>query len=180
MVCINPNPVASFYVENGSGETGQAIQPINQTQNAQVFLWDFGDQSLSSSPNPAHVYDLAGNYEITLTAINEFGCQDSYTNLILINDPTIIYVPNAFTPGGFDLNETFLPIVSSGVDRNNYKLLVFNRWGEVMFESRHPEIGWDGSYGKHLAPSGVYVWQIEFQNAQGLKENRKGHVSLLR
>jgi gliding motility-associated-like protein len=181
MACIHPNPNASFYFEEPIVDAGQYIQPYNLSNGASLFVWDFGDDSAPiSGENPQHTYDTSGEYEIILTAINSFGCIDEYSQLIAVRDPLLFYVPNAFTPGGLDLNEFFTPVFTSGINRDKYRMVLFNRWGEVMFESLHPDKGWDGNYGTLPCPSGVYVWQIEFENARGTNEMHRGHVNLLR
>lgn len=181
MACIHPNPNASFYLENNFIEAGQYIQPSNQSSGSGLFLWDFGDESFPiAGENPQYMYNEPGEYNITLTAVNAFGCTDEHTQLISVSDPLLFYVPNAFTPGGDDLNETFLPVLTSGINRNKYRLLIFNRWGEIMLESLHPDKGWDGTYGNQNCPSGVYIWQIEFETARGTRALHRGHVSLLR
>jgi gliding motility-associated-like protein len=181
IACIYPNPNASFSLQNTLLETGQYVQPINQSEGANSFIWDFGDDSFPNTEvYPQHIYNESGDFEISLTATNEYGCTDTYTQLVSVGDPLLFFVPNAFTPGGFDLNEEFLPVLTSGINKQQYRLLIFNRWGEVLFESLNSDKGWDGTYGNELCPSGVYVWQIEFENSRGTKERHQGHVSLLR
>lgn len=181
MACIHPNPIASFYLNSTSFEAGINVQPINQSIGANSFSWNFGDNSLSQiGNNLQHIYTVPGSYDITLNVTNEYGCSDEYAQMINITDPLLIYVPNTFTPGGNDQNEIFLPVITAGINRYNYRLLIFNRWGEVMFESLNPDFGWDGSYGGNYCPSGVYIWKIEFENHLGVKDMRQGHVNLLR
>lgn len=181
MVCIHPNPIASFSLGNSFVDAESMVHIFNYSQGAETFIWNFGEGSSTiNTMHPQHSYSTSGEYEITLTAFNEFGCSDTYQTQISVREPILIYVPNTFTPGGGDLNEIFLPIIASGVDRYNYSLVIFNRWGEVMFESRNPDIGWNGSYGSKLCPSGTYIWQIEFQDIRGLNQLMRGHLNLLR
>jgi gliding motility-associated-like protein len=93
----------------------------------------------------------------------------------------LVYVPNTFTPNNDVLNNTFKPILTAGFDRFNYQLLIFNRWGEIIFESLDPDIGWDGSYNGNIMQDGVYTWKIKFGILQN--EDAKemtGHVNLIR
>ena len=92
------------------------------------------------------------------------------------------FIPNAFTPDGDPLNHSFLPVFTSGFDPQDYHLLIFNRWGEVIFESYNSANGWDGNYasGEPVA-DGVYVYAIDFGDL--LSDERyevRGHVTLLR
>ena len=91
-----------------------------------------------------------------------------------------MYVPNAFTPDGDAFNQTFKPIIT-GIDIYDYELLIFDRWGELIFESHNKEVGWDGSYQGNLVQDGVYVWKIKIK-IEDVDERRTfyGHVSVLK
>jgi gliding motility-associated-like protein len=126
------------------------------------------------------VFDQNGDILVTLIAINDHNCSDTTSQVIRILNPMIFYVPNTFTPDNSDLNDVFLPIMTSGFDYWLYDLTVFNRWGEVVFQSKHPKKGWDGTYSGSPAPEGTYIWQITVQNAELINEIHRGHVNLLR
>ena len=105
-----------------------------------------------------------GTLPITLIATSPDGCLDTSIVFILINEENICYVPNTFSPNGDEFNNEFLPIITSGYDHYNYNLLIFNRWGEIVFESKDTEQGWDGSYNGTLVQSGGYTWKISLKN----------------
>ena len=93
--------------------------------------------------------------------------------------------PNTFTPDDDNFNQTFQPIFTSGFDPYDYTLLIFNRWGEIIFESHDAKVGWNGSYGSggeiEMVQDGVYTWKIEFKVTRN--DERKvaiGHVNILR
>jgi gliding motility-associated-like protein len=108
-----------------------------------------------------------------------------------------VYVPNSFTPNGDEFNNVFLPVISTGREISDYELLIFNRWGEVIFESHDINIGWDGTYGPRIdlningepivsqhgkmAQDGVYIWTLNvvFKD-KGIPIKEQGHVNLLR
>ena len=95
----------------------------------------------------------------------------------------IFYVPNGFTPDGDEYNNVFFPIFYSGYDPYNFELLIFDRWGELIFESHNVLEGWDGSYGMkgRKAQDGTYIWKITFKNALNDKRRKVvGHVNLIR
>jgi gliding motility-associated-like protein len=75
----------------------------------------------------------------------------------------IIYIPNSFTPDGNEHNQYFLPVITSGVDLFNYKMTIYNRWGEIIWESFDSKVGWDGTYNNILCPDGSYTWVLEFK-----------------
>ena len=117
-----------------------------------------------------------------MTVTSEYGCTDETQAHVYVDDILIYYVPNAFTPDGNSYNNDFKPVFTEGYDPYNYHLTVFNRWGEIIFESYNAENGWDGTYSNQgIAEDGVYVWQIEFsENSTGKDFVERGHITLLR
>ena len=93
----------------------------------------------------------------------------------------IFYIPNTFTPDGDEFNQTFKPIFTSGFHAHDFKLLIFNRWGEVIWESNDAEIGWDETYNGKIVQNGTYVWKVEFKILKNDERILKtGHVNVLR
>jgi gliding motility-associated-like protein len=186
-VCIMPNPLAGFYadeyvitnIENGTNFWNTSI-------GAETYLWDFGDGSSPVTTENAY-HEFLGDdfssteYAVTLFAITEYGCIDSAVRYITINPDLIFYVPNAFTPDGDDYNNIFKPIFSSGYSYKNYGFMIFNRWGELIFETDQIGEGWDGTYRGKECQDGVYTWKLKVMNSvSDRKEEHVGHVSLLR
>jgi len=103
---------------------------------------------------------------------------------VSITDKVILYVPNTFTPGennSVGINDEFIPVLSSFVDPTFYELTIFNRWGEVIFESNDRDTGWDGTYKERLCQVGTYVWKVKFNNATTEERIVKtGHVNLIK
>ena len=98
----------------------------------------------------------------------------------MIYDEFLIYVPNAFTPDGDGVNDVFMPIVS-GHDLDSYEFLIFNRWGELIFEASAAGVAWDGTHKGQKAKQDVYVWKLKAKKASdGEKKVYYGHVSLLK
>jgi gliding motility-associated-like protein len=101
--------------------------------------------------------------------------------VIQISEDLIYYVPNTFTPDGDEYNNTFKPIFFSGFDPQEFTLTIFNRWGEVLFESKNVEIGWDGTYNGEYCQNGAYVWTIRFKDSRNDKKHTlNGHVNILK
>lgn len=181
----DPIPDASFIADPtllNNLESG-VVNFTNTTTGAVWYEWDFDDLSpISNEVNPTHEFEnsQSAGYVVQLTAYSEFGCVDSFTVVISVHEELLYYVPNAFTPDGDEYNQNFMPIFESGFDVHDYHFTVFNRWGEVLFESYDHTVGWDGTYNGRVVPTGTYVWRIEF----GLEytDARKvisGHVSVL-
>jgi trimeric autotransporter adhesin len=167
MVCILPNSIASFGVNQPSTTVlNPSFDFYNYSQNANQYAWNFGDATLSSDPNPSHVYaEEENSYSVTLVASTDGVCADTATLTILVKDILVYFIPNSFTPDGDNYNQTFQPVFSSGFDPLKYELIIFNRWGEIMFESHDSEVGWDGSYGGRMVPDGTYVWRVKFSDS---------------
>ncbi len=160
------------------------VQFDNKTTGAVSYSWNFGDYSpLSNEVNPSHEFDISKtrNYNVWLVATSEYGCVDSTKVPIRVFQELIYFIPNAFTPNNDGLNQTFQPIFATGFDPSKFNLKVYNRWGEVLFESYNHAVGWDGTYGGKIVPEGVYGYIIEF----GLDHSQEkkvitGSFSLLR
>lgn len=181
IACILPSPESNFFINPIEAEIEDEIQLTNLSSGAVNYFWDFGNNSGSSgSTNPIVTYQSPGEFTITLVAVNEFGCTDTNSQVVLITEPVLFYVPNTFTPDGKLFNEVFQPVMTQGFDPYQFQLTIFNRWGETVFVSQHPKKGWDGTYNGQPVPEGTYVWQIEFQNTQKINEVHRGHVTLMR
>lgn len=183
-ICVYPNPIASFNtLDNNLHSYSTNAVFVNQSEGASSYWWDFGDGENSTEVNPEHhfVDDIGGKYRITLVAMNEFNCVDTAYDFITISEDLIFYVPNAFTPDGDNFNQEFKPVFSSGYDPYDYLLSIYNRWGELIFESKDVEFGWDGKYNFDLSQDGVYTWKIEVGSRSNGKMNRYvGHFTLLK
>ena len=186
-VCIDGYPDANFSA-NPSELTSvfDQTQFTNGSNGASTYEWDFGDGNGSTEVNPSHTYpsEEEGEFEVQLIAISQYGCTDTAYQIINVLEELLYFVPNTFTPDEDDFNETFKPIFTSGFDPQDYTLLIFDRWGEVIFESNNASVGWDGTYGAEssdIVKDGTYVWKIEFKTKYD--DERKveiGHVNLLR
>ncbi|MDG1333239.1 MAG: gliding motility-associated C-terminal domain-containing protein [Crocinitomicaceae bacterium] len=159
---------------------------LNNSSGAVSYFWDFGDNGATSTlENPSHVYNEAQpNVEVELIAYSPLGCSDTAQRILLVNEEPIFYVPNTFTPDGDEMNQYFQPVFTSGYDANDFEILIFNRWGEIIWESNDDTVGWDGSDANQstgIAQDGTYVWKITFQ-ALSTDERIEvvGHVNLIR
>jgi gliding motility-associated-like protein len=178
-------PTAEFIYSPGYvAVSNTEVQFENLSENADDYVWDFGDGTGSLQTDPAHAFPVVGNmtYTVTLIANNFAGCADTAEAQVTIADELIFYVPNVFTPDGNSINNTFFPVFTAGYDVYDYHLLIYNRWGEVVFESYNAAVGWDGTYGDQgLVEDGVYIWQIEFGETMSDKRHKqRGHVTVLK
>jgi len=185
VVIIDEYPEASFTHNPGKlSSLDPRVDFMNTSANATSYVWDFGDGSpLSTTANPEHVYpsDISASYTVTLIAVSPNGCRDTTAREIGMIEELLFFIPNTFTPDGDQYNQVFQPVFTSGFDPFDFTLLIYNRWGELIFESHDASIGWDGNYGNTMCTPGTYTWKIEVKTSEN--DERKmfvGHVNLLK
>lgn len=149
------------------------IEPIT---NGTGFVW-FPPEGLSNPyiSDPVASPDLSTRYIVTATT--EEGCQALDTIYVIRTDDAMLAIPNAFTPGT-GANNTF-KILNKGISQLNY-FRVYNRWGNIVFETRNINEGWDGSWKGEPQPFGVYIYDIQAVSLTGKLINKGGNVTLIR
>lgn len=155
------SPISIFTNE------AQYVQFSNFSTGATNYVWNFGDGQMSTEVEPSHIFQNTMNgYTINLIALTDLNCLDSMSISIGYQYNELYYIPNSFTPDGDQNNQIFLPIFYSGYDPLNFQMQIYNRWGEVLFETRNVLYGWDGSVGEEGldAQEGVYTYRILFKN----------------
>jgi gliding motility-associated-like protein len=186
MVCVELTPVASFYANPSPITTDYPVSTmVNTSQNAVAYSWDFGDGTTSAVFMPVHTFPGSDVtiYTVTLIATSATGCTDTARVNIQVFEDIVYFVPNAFTPDDDSFNQTFKPVFTSGYDPYDYSMFIYNRWGQVIFESHDASVGWDGTYGagSGIVMDGTYVWTIEFKVTQTSERKKiEGHVNVLR
>lgn len=166
---------------------GGVLYTKNQSFSATSFLWDFGDGTTSTEREPQHSYKDEGTYSIMLIATNQRGCSDSTTmeSAVKVIKGGQVLVPNAFSPNlngsGNDQsvgkNDVFRPLMRGVTE---FEMMIFNRWGELLFQSTDPDEGWDGYYKGKLCQQDVYMYKISAMMENGEKVVRMGDVNLIR
>ncbi len=190
IINVYPNATAYYTANPEIVNTGDPVFFYNLSNQADEFFWDFGDGITSQDSDPIHIYQETGTFPVSLIANNEYNCPDTFRlqDAVLVDVGGYIEFPNAFTPdalsstdGTYDPtrldNNIFYPVFA-GVDR--YKLQIYNRWGELLYESLDVSRGWDGYYKGTLAQQGVYVWRADVTFTDGKQVIRAGDLTLLR
>lgn len=187
LITTNAYPIANFSVNSTQIDLPfDATTTHNQSFGASQYLWDFGDGFQSREYSPTHSYETVGKYNIQLIATSTEDCSD--TALVSVSSSADVIFPNVFTPnshsangGTYKLtdldNDVFFPFTGDVID---YKLQIYNRWGELIFESFDVNIGWDGYYKGVLSQQDVYVWKAYVQFGDGKTFHKSGDVTLLR
>jgi gliding motility-associated-like protein len=181
---VLPNPVAAF---NDSPQPTTIIAPAisftDASTNAVSWFWSFGNPGDSTSvlQNPQFTYLDTGCYTITLVVTAANGCTDQTTSPICIQPEFTFYAPNTFTPNNDGKNDTWSP-KGIGIDPKNYDMMMFDRWGNLMYETHVWGQGWDGraNGGSDIAQIDTYVWKVNLKDVFGNKHSYTGHCNIIK
>lgn len=184
-VSVFPTPFAAFNVA-----PTELILP-NTTANfddisidASEYVYTFDQLGFGYSADTAFTFpaEVAATYNVQLWVTNQFGCVDSTVRQVIIRDDIDVYIPSAFTPDGDGINDVW-QIKGAGFTSLNYHMVVFNRWGDVVFESTDPNQAWTGGYqnGGYFVQDGLYFYRAEIQDVEyDVKYLYEGHVLIAR
>jgi gliding motility-associated-like protein len=185
LVCARDYPIADFTMSPQPTDiTDPIIQFSNQSFGNVSNYWTItgGYPNSSTDVNPISEFpsDSAGVYDVQLFIENSYGCRDSILKIVKIDGLYLFYIPNSFTPNGDFRNETFKPM-GDGIDTEHYLFMIFDRWGEKLFETDDLNEGWDGTYKGNFVASGVYIWKVKAKELyRNVKTEHTGHVNLMR
>ena len=186
LICTYPIPVASFTTDQDRVSILNPVINFNNTSTVATFYnWMFGDGEESIVRDPSHTFPGdKGTFQVILVASTANGCSDTAYRMIEIYDELIFYIPNTFTPENDQYNQVFTPIFNAGYDPQNFTMYIFNRWGELIFETHDSTIGWEGMYGKEEklnCQDGLYIWKISYTETKtGDSKTIVGDVILIR
>jgi PKD repeat protein len=193
-ITVFPSPLVDFEANPYAG-TFENPDPLNSTwsfenlSDAGEALWDFGDGTLSTIWNGAHTYDQPGTYAVNVMVVNAFGCAGEATLEVEVEENLQVFVPNAFTPptNGYSdgVNDGWRPEISAPELVDSYWLRVFNRYGQLIWESHDPEEYWIGQAAQESAFFGMndaYTWvlRVESRAQRPAQREWRGHVTLIR
>lgn len=156
---------------------------IDSSERPLTYFWNFGDGQTSTDEQPlSHIFPSTftdAKYTVTHTISNDLGCTSSYQKTITIVKTCRIDVPTAFTPNGDGLNDFFGPM--NAVKADNFIFRIYNRWGQLIFESHNWLDQWDGKYKGIDQESTTYVWRLTYIDKDTKKSvERKGNFVLIR
>lgn len=177
---IKPKPDCAFgIIENTEINNGE-IHFDNQSTGASEYYWDFGNNSTSNLTEPTVKYIIEGDYTIMLVATNSEGCMDTTTRQYYYMPG--LWLPNAFTPDKNGQNDIFRPVTQRNT-LEPYQLLIYDRWGQLIFKSTDPSEGWDGTFKGEPCQAGRYSYFLQYRepkiDSSGIVTMR-GYVSLIR
>ncbi|MBC7426162.1 MAG: gliding motility-associated C-terminal domain-containing protein [Bacteroidia bacterium] len=177
---VYPLPDASFsYALNpGIRDTVQYLFKANSINSLSKYSWQFPFGNANRSDTILNITETIDGYA-KLTIKNQYGCVNTSEKYILLLPADFsVYIPTAFSPNDDGLNDKFS--TSSVKSISDYKMLIFNRWGDLVFTEVNPGKGWDGNYMGTQCTEGVYMYRISFKHTNGKSYNFSGTVTLLR
>lgn len=184
-VISQPPAIAAAFETNPSvaSVTSPGVQFTNLSAGATASYWTIGYPPVFETDSASFYFEfppLSGNYEVTLTVTDAYGCTDSESRVVVVADNFLVFVPNAFTPNQDKINDVFLPACSYLPER--YSLVILDRWGTVMFDTLNPEEAWTGAVrgGAAFAQDGIYQWIIEAKGNDPEAIRLEGYVALIR
>jgi gliding motility-associated-like protein len=184
IVCAVSNPSASFSWTPAEPTSGSTVFFDNLSLGGVTYSWnidgvDFTSEDVSF-PLPSSVGET---FEACLDVVGVGGCMDAQCYTISVSSSSYVYVPNSFTPDGDGNNDVFAPVVTGLSSTSRYSFSVYNRWGDLIFETKDPKDVWIGDVnnGSHFAEDGAYVYEIKIQFSSGEDPfKRMGTVVLVR
>jgi len=176
-VTVIPYPVISVTPNVNLCGTG-AVQFTDNSFNANAWYWTFGDGNSSSLQNPSHTYNTTGQFIVTVTiSPSPFGCESTSQLTVDVPPYSELYIPTAFSPNGDGNNDVYY-IFGSCI--KEFHFMIFDRWGEKVFETTDNSIGWDGKHKGKLLDPGVFMYSFVGTSNTGDKLEQKGSITLLK
>jgi len=174
LVQVFPRPLLTPVVNGVVGENDEYHELCEGDTITDVFdaisvsggfneWYHFGDTTVNQTLNIT--WDQDGIFQFNVVRWDN-GCVSNPQNFVVTIElcpNEIFYIPNAFTPDGDERNNTFKPVITSGVDIFNYSFYIYNRWGQVIWESYNPNTGWDGTFNTIMCQDGAYTWKLKFK-----------------
>ncbi len=157
------NPVADFTMSANPTTIFETVVKMQDKSSPGVVSWTWSaigsNPNSSTYENPTFHYPegVVATYTIQLIVETSEGCVDTIERVLSVISDIIFYAPNAFTPDGDEFNQTWKFYVS-GIDEYNFELMIFDRWGEVIWETHDPNAAWDGTYNGKVVQAGAYSW----------------------
>jgi PKD repeat protein len=183
-----PNAAFTASTWETDADHANVLFTDQSTGSVDAWSWTFGDGGYSIDQNPQYHFLEPGIWQVSLQVTDEHGCTDAVDHTVKINPIYDITIPNAFTPnpnggsgGSYDptdlSNDVFYPFIRFVKD---FRMRVFNRWGELVFESNDIRQGWDGYYKGKLSQQDVYVYQLWVRFVDNKEQQRLGDLTLFR
>lgn len=175
---INYQLFADFTFTPLTPERNIPTQFYNASSPAATkFHWNFGDNTSSDEENPLKQYNLSGTYHVCLTAADSNDCTATVCKDVAAVVTELIDIPDAFSPNGDGKNDI---LYARGYGIKTMSLVVYNRWGQKVFNSSDLNKGWDGTYKGTAQPSEVYAYVLDAVFQSGKAFHKQGNITIVR
>lgn len=182
LIRVEPSPVADFECDPDEGLTNfnSTVQFTDKSTGAAYWNWQLDRFKTSLEQNPVFTFPDTGLVKIRLIVTHIEGCKDSMSKVLDIRPVVLWNMPNAFTPNGDGLNDGFL---GKGYleGAENFRMTIWNRWGELVYETTNPDDEWNGRVQNSggMSPAGVYVYLVTFTGPRGETFEFRGFATLV-
>lgn len=176
-ITVSSIPFASFSYNPNPPEENKFTNFVNLSVGAIKYVWDFADGDTSTEVNPSHIFPATATYKVCLNAANAAGCSDDTCIDIRALIKPLVDVPSAFTPGRFGINGR-IKVEGFGIAQMHW--VIYNRWGQKIYETDNRKSYWDGTFKGKLQPVDVYAYTLDVTFSDGKKFRKTGDITLLR
>lgn len=179
-VVVNPVPTAEFTTTpvTPTENTPTVFYNLSTGGTRYKYLFDDGDSTIKTTMDTVmHQYNATGSYNPCLIVYNEFECIDTVCHQVTALINPLLDVPNAFTPGRGGQN-SIVKVEGFGIGRMTWR--IYNRWGQVVFQTNNRKTGWDGTYKGQIQPMDVYAYTLDVEFTDGTKTRKTGDITLIR
>lgn len=170
-------PIANFEVLTRDPMEGLLVAFKNTSIDGVTWDWDLGNGESSTDHSPTSTYRPHGFYEVTLIAYNEIGCSDTITKPLYVKPEFFFYAPNAFTPDDGRFNNSYQVSLIGAID---FEFQIFNRWGELIYQTTDQYFEWDGTYKGELVADDVFVYKAKVMDRAFQTYEYEGIITILR
>lgn len=174
-----PTADFNYNLNNGGTWVNGEVKFNDASTGANIvgWNWNFNNSSTYYTQNVTHNYQDSGRYDVTLTVTSDKGCTSTVLKRVLIENENLIYIPNAFTPNGDGSNDVFTAVSRSPI---KFEMQIFNRGGQLIYQTSDINKGWDGTFKGQLAENNVYVYKINYIDSKSKSKSITGSVTLVR
>ncbi len=183
LIRVEPKPTAAFTCDPDSdlSNFNNTVHFIDQSIGAEHWNWQLGPNYTTIEQSPTHTFLDTGSVTVRLIVTHPAGCKDSITKELDIRPVVTWHMPNAFSPNDDGTNDDFF---GKGFlnGATNFKMTIWNRWGELVFETTNPNDRWNGEKRNAggMSPEGVYVYIVTFTGPRGEANEYKGFATVVR
>jgi gliding motility-associated-like protein len=184
VVCVVSNPSASFTWSPIEPTSGSTVFFDNLSLGGVTYTWNIDGVDYTSEdvafPLPSAVGET---FQACLDVVGVGGCMDAQCYTVSVSSSSYVYVPNSFTPDGDGNNDVFAPVITGLSSTSRYSFNVYNRWGDLIFETKDPTAVWVGDIngGSHFVEDGTYVYELKIQFNSGEEPfKRMGTIVVVR